>query len=73
MSRETPPKKLAAQRENPTSLRYRGITLVPGGFFAAEALYRSHAENADIGTSWASLASSIVAGTDTSAPGPALR
>ncbi len=48
-------KKLEPQRENPTSLRYRGITLVPGGFFAAEALYRSHAENADIGTSWATI------------------
>jgi len=48
-------KKLEPQRENPPALRYRGITLVPGGFFAAEALYRSHAENADINTSWASI------------------
>jgi len=40
---------------NPASLRYRGITLTPGGYFAAEGLYRSHAENADINTSWASI------------------
>ena len=48
-------KKLDSARENPVALRYRGITLVPGGFFAAEALYRSHAENADINTTWASI------------------
>ena len=48
-------KRLEPQRENPTALHYRGISIVPGGFFAAEALYRSHAENADINTSWASI------------------
>lgn len=48
-------KKLEPQRDNPTALHYRGITIVPGGFFAAEALYRSHAENADITTAWASI------------------
>jgi len=48
-------KKLEPQRENPTALRYRGISIVPGGFFAGEALFRSHAENADIGTSWSAI------------------
>jgi hypothetical protein len=48
-------KKLDPERNFPSALRYRGVTIVPGGFFAAEALYRSHAENADINTSWASI------------------
>src|SRR6202012_3155414 len=47
--------KLETERSTPTGLRYRGITIVPGGFFAAEALYRSHAENTDITTSWAGI------------------
>jgi hypothetical protein len=47
--------KLDQARDNPTALRYRGVTLTPGGYFAAESLYRSHAENAEINTSWASI------------------
>lgn len=34
------------------SIRYKGITIVPGGYFAAEALYRTHNETADIGSSY---------------------
>jgi hypothetical protein len=48
-------KTLDSQQSSPPALRYRGVSIVPGGFFAAEALYRSHAENADINTSWASI------------------
>jgi hypothetical protein len=48
-------KKRINDVEHPTTLHYRGITLTPGGFFAAEALYRHHAENADIGTTWNSV------------------
>jgi len=48
-------KRLQVQRDQPLALHYRGVSIVPGGFFAAEALYRSHAENADINTSWASI------------------
>jgi len=48
-------KKLDPAHQNFPALRYRGISLTPGGYFAAEALYRSHAENADINTSWASI------------------
>lgn len=47
--------KTKQAQENPPAIRYRGIDIVPGGFFAAETLYRSHAENADINTSWASI------------------
>lgn len=43
------------ERAIPTALSYRGVSIVPGGYFAAEALYRSHAENADINTSWAGI------------------
>ncbi|HVT96846.1 MAG TPA: hypothetical protein VHE33_05015 [Acidobacteriaceae bacterium] len=48
-------KKLEPARENPTGLRYRGLTLVPGGYFSADGLFRSHAENADINTSFAAI------------------
>lgn len=48
-------RKLDADQEQPAALRYRSVTLTPGGYFAAEGLYRSHAENADINTSWASI------------------
>jgi hypothetical protein len=47
--------KTEQQAMNPAALRYRSLTLVPGGFFAAEALYRSRAENADINTSWSAV------------------
>ena len=47
--------KVQRDAANPLSLRYRGIMITPGGFFAAEGLYRSGAENADINTSWASI------------------
>ncbi len=48
-------KKHQVDLEQPTSLHYRGITITPGGFFAAETLYRAHAENAEIGTTWNSI------------------
>jgi hypothetical protein len=36
--------------ENPTALHYKGITITPGGFVAAETVYRSRATSADINT-----------------------
>jgi len=36
--------------EAPTSIRIKGITLTPGGYFAAESVYRTHAASADINT-----------------------
>jgi hypothetical protein len=48
-------KQLDPERAAPAGLHYRGTTIVPGGFFAAEALYRSHAENTDITTSWVGI------------------
>jgi len=34
--------------EHPNSLHYKGITITPGGFLAAESVWRQHNESADI-------------------------
>ena len=34
--------------ENPTAIHYKGVTITPGGFLAAESLWRQHNESADI-------------------------
>ncbi len=39
-----------AMEEGPTAIRYKGVTLTPGGFIAAETVYRQRAESADINT-----------------------
>src|SRR5215470_10100745 len=36
--------------ESPSSIHYKGITITPGGFFAAETVYRTHAASADDNT-----------------------
>jgi hypothetical protein len=33
-------------------IHFKGVTLTPGGYFAAEGLYRTHSTEADIGTSY---------------------
>ena len=40
-------KKMSAF-ENPEKLHYKGITLTPGGFIAAESVYRNHTQQNDI-------------------------
>src|SRR5271170_7358601 len=40
----------AADAENPIAIRYKGITLTPGGFLAAETVFRNKADGADINT-----------------------
>lgn len=47
-------KKLAAAVESPSTLHYKGITITPGGFAAAESVYRSRSINSDINTPFAS-------------------
>jgi archaellum component FlaC len=42
-------KKIIAS-ETPASIRYKGITITPGGFFAAETVYRTRAASADDNT-----------------------
>lgn len=36
--------------EGPASIRYKGVTITPGGFFAAETVFRNRAASADINT-----------------------
>lgn len=36
--------------DGPASIRYKGVSLTPGGFLAAETVYRSRATSADIAT-----------------------
>jgi hypothetical protein len=38
----------AAEETGPASIRYKGITITPGGFIAAETVTRTRAESADI-------------------------
>jgi hypothetical protein len=39
-----------ASEEGPSAIRYKGITITPGGFLAAETVYRNRATSADINT-----------------------
>jgi hypothetical protein len=43
-------KDLNDKIEFPTTLHYKGVTLTPGGFLAAESVYRSRSINSDINT-----------------------
>jgi len=43
-------KNIQSSLENPMALHYKGITITPGGFLAAETVWRSHALGADINT-----------------------
>jgi len=40
---------------NPDQLHYKGITITPGGFMAAETVWRSHATGADIPTPFTAM------------------
>lgn len=44
-----------AVAEPPTSIHFKGITITPGGFLAAETVWRSHALAADINTPFNSV------------------
>jgi hypothetical protein len=41
--------------ENPKALRYKGITLTPGGYLAGETVYRSKATGGDIPTAFSAI------------------
>ncbi len=41
--------------ESPLAIHYKGVTITPGGFLAAETVWRQHAEGADINTSFNSI------------------
>src|SRR6202035_5885159 len=42
--------KKAASEDGPASIKVKGITLTPGGFLAAETVYRNRATGSDINT-----------------------
>jgi hypothetical protein len=44
-----------AEEAGPNSLRFKGITLTPMGFFAAESVFRQHAVSGDINTPFNSI------------------
>jgi hypothetical protein len=44
-------KKMSAM-ENPEKIHYKGITITPGGFVAAETVFRSHTEQNDLISSY---------------------
>ncbi len=41
--------------DGPAAIRYKGITITPGGFFAAETVFRSRATSADVNTPFTSI------------------
>lgn len=53
MSDET--SKLKKMVDHPDTLHYKGITITPGGFTAAETVWRAHATGGDIPTAFTSL------------------
>ncbi len=44
-----------ASEEGPAAIRYKGITITPGGFLAAETVFRNRATSADINTPFTSI------------------
>ena len=48
-------KNLQASVENPIALHFKGITITPGGFLAAETASRTHALGSDINTPFNSI------------------
>jgi hypothetical protein len=44
-----------ASEEGPATIRYKGVSLTPGGFIAAETVYRQRAESADINTQFTGI------------------
>lgn len=48
-------KNIQSSLDNPVALHYKGITITPGGFLAAETVWRQHALGADINTPFNSI------------------
>jgi len=43
-----------AEEKGPTTIRFKGVNITPGGFLAAETVWRSHATSGDIATPFVS-------------------
>jgi hypothetical protein len=48
-------KNIQSSLESPLAIHYKGITITPGGFVAAETVWRSHALGADVNTPFNSI------------------
>jgi len=48
-------KNIKSSLENPIAIHYKGITITPGGFLAAETVWRDHALGSDINTPFNSI------------------
>jgi hypothetical protein len=48
-------KNIESSIESPIAIHYKGITITPGGFLAAETVWRQHALGADINTPFNSI------------------
>jgi len=48
-------KNVQASLESPMAIHFRGISIIPGGFLAAETVWRQHALGADINTPFNSV------------------
>src|SRR5271165_2913142 len=48
-------KSLLSSMESPVAMHFKGITITPGGFLAAETVWRSHALGSDINTPFNSI------------------
>src|SRR5262249_53463512 len=48
-------KNIQSSLESPLALHYKGITITPGGFIAAETVWRQHALGADVNTPFNSI------------------
>ncbi len=46
------PAAMGAAEEEPAAIHFKGMTLTPGGFFAAETVFRSRATDSDINTAF---------------------
>jgi long-subunit fatty acid transport protein len=47
--------KIKKDFESPKALRYKGITLTPGGYLAGETVYRTKATGGDIPTAFSAI------------------
>jgi hypothetical protein len=48
-------KNVQAMVESPLAVHYKGVTITPGGFLAAETVWRGHALGSDINTPFSSI------------------
>src|SRR4051812_48008138 len=48
-------KKLRESIESPVAIHYKGVTITPGGFLAAESVYHSHGLLSDVNTPFNSI------------------